>query len=273
MKFSLSQKISAHTAKIVIAACAAGAATLFVLNQLTYGLSFILFFLRFVLYTTALFIGLCRVPESSRFFKAARIVGRIIVYGALLFVISFGVLLALMIGDGTPEDTSGVEYVIIAGAGLRGAEPSPVLRQRLETALAVLEENPNAVAILTGGKGRREDITEAEAMRVYLVNRGIAEERLIKEEDSHDTAQNMAFATRIIRERGGEGPVRTAVVTSDFHMFRSKRLAERNGLDPVAAPARSKPAQWHYYLREYFSILIYVVELTGITLDTSSLGL
>ena len=117
MKFSLSRKISAQTAKIVIAACAAGAVALFVLNQLTYGLSFILFFLRFILYTVALFIGLCRMPESSRFFKAARVVRLLIVYGALLFVISFGVLLALMIGDGTPEDTHGVEYVIIAGAG------------------------------------------------------------------------------------------------------------------------------------------------------------
>lgn len=273
MKGSFAERISAKTALIVIAACGAGILTLFVLDFVTYGLAFILFFLRFILFATALYFGLCRVPKEARLFGVARFIRRGIVFCGLFFLITFGILLSLMIWDSTPGDTNGVEYVIVAGAGLRGSEPSPILRQRLERALVVLEENPDAVAILTGGKGKREDITEAEAMKIYLVNRGISEDRLLKEEASRDTAENIANATQILREKEVEGPVKTAVVTSDFHMFRSKRLAERNGLIPVAAPAQCSPAQWHYYFREYFSILIYVIELTGLTLDTSALGL
>ena len=56
-------------------------------------------------------------------------------------------------------------------------------------------------------------------------------------------------------------------------MMRGKLLAERNGMDVYAAPSPTRPQEFHYYLREYFSMLIYLVELTGITVDTWGLNL
>lgn len=126
------------------------------------------------------------------------------------------------------RDSENPEVVIVLGCALHGEIPSYMLSDRLSVALSVLERNPEAVCVVSGGKGVRETITEAEAMRRYLVRRGISAERIILEDRSTSTEENLRYSAEILRNAGISG--KTVVVTSDFHQYRADIYARRAGL-------------------------------------------
>lgn len=117
--------------------------------------------------------------------------------------------------------------VIVLGCQVRGETPSTMLARRLDAALETLSEHPNAVCVVSGGKGSGEDISEAEAMRRYLVERGIPDERIILEDRSVDTRGNIRFSAELLKERGIDSAV---IVTNEFHQYRADIYARRNGL-------------------------------------------
>ena len=119
------------------------------------------------------------------------------------------------------------EAVIVLGCQVRGEEPSVMLAKRLDAAIEVLSEYPDAVCVVSGGQGSGEDISEAEAMRRYLVGRGISEARVISEDKSTSTRENIAFSAEILKEYDIS---RAVIVTSDFHQYRAGLYAKRNGL-------------------------------------------
>ena len=96
------------------------------------------------------------------------------------------------------KGTAGLDYLIVLGAGVYGEEPSPALRSRTETAIRYLEENPGAKAVLSGGQGPGEAITEAECMARLMEAEGIAPYRLVKEEHSTTTAENIKNSYELI---------------------------------------------------------------------------
>lgn len=153
-----------------------------------------------------------------------------------------------------PEEPAAV--VIVLGAGVNGRTPSLTLRTRIEAAAAYLEKHPDTVAVLSGGQGPGEDITEAQAMRTALVGLGIPEERLLLEEKSTSTAENIAFSLGILAENGLEPAGGVGIVTNDFHLFRALRIAGENGVNAVGIPAEL-PWWWlsaNYYVREFFAL-------------------
>lgn len=199
---------------------------------------------------------------------------RLVLVGACLFLLSFVVVELLIVKNGQPEDTTGRSTLVVLGAGVHGETPSLTLVSRLEVAEQFLKENPEAVAILCGGQGPGEAITEALAMERYLTKNGIAKERLYREEESSDTAQNLQNAAALVEEHQLDDEM--VLLTNHFHMWRSKLLAQRYGLDCVALPATMPNVFFlkeNYYLREYFSLLIFSLEGMGITLDTSAIGM
>ena len=111
--------------------------------------------------------------------------------------------------------------------------------------------------IVSGGQGPGETITEAEAMKRYLVQHGISEDRIIKEDKSTNTKENLIFTRRLIREIDSKENIKITIVTSNFHMFRSRTLAKEVGFDEV----QSWSAPIHplliptYYVREYLAIV------------------
>lgn len=100
-------------------------------------------------------------------------------------------------GDGQPAD-----YVIVLGARVRGAKISNSLKQRLDRAIEYSEEYPNTVLVLSGGKGPGEEISEARAMYEYLQYNGIPEDKLLIEDQSSDTVQNIEFSRTVIDPTG-----------------------------------------------------------------------
>lgn len=176
------------------------------------------------------------------------IVGAIVVI-AIAVGAAAGVHMMGALGKAPAENAT----VVVLGCKVRGTVPSLSLYHRIEAAGEYLDEHPDAVGILAGGQGDAEDISEAECMYRYLVDWGIAPERLIKEEESTTTEENIANSLRIIEERGLSRDL--AIVTNGYHQYRAQLIAREQGLD--AGAVRAETAWWlvpTYTLREICAI-------------------
>lgn len=120
------------------------------------------------------------------------------------------------------------DYVIVLGAAVYGETPSVSLKNRVERAIAYLEAHPSAKAVVSGGRGEGEDITEAECMRRYMEARGVAPDRILTEEHSTSTMENLAFSKAIIEADGGGS---AAIVSSSYHLYRAKAMASSLGME------------------------------------------
>ena len=122
--------------------------------------------------------------------------------------------------------------------------PSNVLRYRLDAACDYLKGHPGSMAIVSGGQGLNEPISEASCMATYLRERGIDPGRIQLEDESRTTVENLRFCSRILREQGFDpATVRVGIVTNDFHLYRACRIARRQGLaGAVGIGAYSTPS-------------------------------
>lgn len=170
--------------------------------------------------------------------------------GALcLFLAVEGCIVSKM----TQQGEENLSYVIVLGAQVKGDHPSRALKRRIVKAAEYLEKNPETKAILSGGQGPGEDMTEAECMRQVLTELGISEDRLILEERSTSTKENLIFSARLapVKEE------RVGLITQNFHLYRSLKLANKQGYDSVCGIAA--PSEWlyqpHFMVREAFAIV------------------
>jgi uncharacterized SAM-binding protein YcdF (DUF218 family) len=149
-----------------------------------------------------------------------------------------------------------VDYIIILGARVKGTVPSLALKYRIDHAAMYLKENPETIAIASGGKGPGEDISEAESIKRELVGHGIDESRIILEDKSTDTYENIRYSKEFIPENAESG----LVVTNDFHIFRAKMIAENEDLQIDGLPAKTPiQAVVKSYLREYLALTKYFI--------------
>lgn len=184
--------------------------------------------------------------------KVKNIIMGIIVFG----IVSFVVLETVIITSAISTKKTDSDYLVVLGAGLRGEIPSLTLLQRLDKSLEYIKNNPNIKIVVSGGKGVGETITEAEAMKRYLTRHGVSEERVIKEEKSTNTSENLKFTAKILKELDKKESLKITIVTSDFHVFRAKFLAARQGFKADGYSVNSEPILMPtYYAREYFAVI------------------
>ena len=147
-------------------------------------------------------------------------------------------------------------YLIVLGAAVYGERPSLTLVRRLEGALDYLERYPESTAIVSGGMGKGETVTEALAMRDWLMQHGIPEERIIMEPEATSTEENLRYSFALIRDRGDDPDGNVAVVSSAYHLFRAKSMARLQGVEAagVAAPWGYKMVMLNYFIREAFGV-------------------
>lgn len=155
---------------------------------------------------------------------------------------------------GTADNvTYNEDYLIVLGCGLRGETPTEPLRARLDTALDYLEQNNSCKIIVSGGRGNGESITEAEAMRRYLTERGVAADRIITEGKSTSTSENFRFSNK--KTDNELASSQAAFVTNDFHIYRAYSLARLQGFTFTHIHADTS---WYNlapsYLREILAI-------------------
>lgn len=143
--------------------------------------------------------------------------------------------------------------VIVLGCRVKGRVPSKALVKRCHTAAEYMKTNKKAAAILSGGQGDDEDISEAECMFRSMTSYGINRDKLIKEEKSTSTYENMLYSKQIIDTLNLSENI--AVATSEYHMLRAKMYAQKVSLNPYSLPAKSIPIlRVPYFTREVFGI-------------------
>ena len=109
------------------------------------------------------------------------------------------------------------DYIIVLVC-LKYDTPSLALERRLEKAAEYMNKNGNAIAIVSGGQGKGETISEAQAMENYLLNHGIREDRIIKEDNSTSTYENFEYS-KLVMDEG-----QAVFVTNEFHVLRSELM-------------------------------------------------
>lgn len=184
---------------------------------------------------------------------------------ALFFAIVEGMIVAQMFKK--PQEN--LEYVIVLGAQVRGTTITKTLRKRLDAAVEYLEANPDTVAIVSGGKGDGEDLSEAECMYDYMIENGIDSDRIIMEDKSTSTDENIRFSMAIIEESyaqetgntDGEEPD-VGIITNNFHVYRTVKVCEKKGYEVNGIAADSDNILFvNYMVREFFALVQY--KLTG----------
>ncbi len=154
--------------------------------------------------------------------------------------ILLGVGLAVLIAFGSfifiygSNDTADYEEdtVIVLGCAVRGERVSIALAKRLDRAYEYHKVNPDAVIIVSGGQGAQEDISEALAMKRYLVAKGVPEDKIIMEDKSTSTITNFRNTLAIMKEKGISAE-NTVFVTNAFHIYRSATYAEAEGFPEI----------------------------------------
>ncbi len=187
-----------------------------------------------------------------RLSKTWRIVlAALLVLGAAVFAVFEAPVISNAKTDADPQS----DYLIVLGAGVNGSAPSLSMVNRLEAALDYLEAYPDAVAIVSGGQGAGEDVTEAAAMHDWLVAHGMPESRIVQEDQSTSTRENLENSFAIIRSRGGDPADGVAVVSSEYHLYRAKQMARALGAKPlgVAAETTLPTMRANYFIREAFA--------------------
>ena len=169
--------------------------------------------------------------------------------GFLFFVLVEGVILKGFFYSGKP----GLDYIIVLGAQVREYGPSVVLKYRLDRAYEYLKDNPETVCIVSGGQGYNEPCPEADVMKEYLVDRGIEASRILKEDQSHNTAENLQFSKDLVA--GSDASV--GIVTNNFQAFRGVTIAKKRGFEDASGiPAGSHPLYLpNNMLREFFGVI------------------
>ncbi len=149
------------------------------------------------------------------------------------------------------------DVVIVLGAGINGEKIPPQLRKRLDKAIFYHKKNPTALIVVSGGKGSDEKVTEASAMKKYLLENGIREELIITEESSVSTYTNFVNTKAILEERL-KSDIRIAFITSHYHIFRASVIAANAG---VSATHCGSGIEWYAIPIRYFRECAAIVKL------------
>ncbi|MEM5276406.1 YdcF family protein [Cupriavidus taiwanensis] len=160
------------------------------------------------------------------------------------------------ISESAPKATA-ARAIIILGSGTPHCAASPTLLARLDEGMTVARQWPAALVVVSGGRDFLRQCREADIMADYLTAHGLASDRLIREEQSTSTEENMRYSRRLLEQRGVRAVDPLVVVTSDFHLMRATWIARKAGFVAVVGAAAATPLYLRYnaWLREYFAVI------------------
>lgn len=147
------------------------------------------------------------------------------------------------------------DYIIVLGAGIIGSRVTPLLAARIEKGMELLCYNPNAVLIMSGGQGSGEDIPESKAMADYAIDKGVSAEKVILEQKSVSTEENLRFSRKLMNKQNPQ----IVIVTTAYHMFRALILAKRQNIKCVGFSAKTK---WYFTLNAFIREFVGYLRLT-----------
>ena len=173
-----------------------------------------------------------------------------------------GTTIAVIVSGQVKNTADGSEKtLVVLGCAVHGDRPSLVLTYRLQAALNFYEKNLDVNIVVCGGQGPQENVSEALAMKRWLVEHGVPDEQILMEARSTSTEENFRFAAELLRERGEDPSQPVAYVTNGFHCYRAGKYAAREGFTDARAVPAGLPAPQILasYLREALAVLYYWV--------------
>ena len=186
-----------------------------------------------------------------------RVVSVILCVGLLLFCVTEFFIIRASFGDADEP----AEYLLVLGAKVNANGSSYSLRNRIDAAYDYLTAHPDTIAILSGGQGANEPMTEAQCMYDELTEMGIDGERLWMEGASTSTWENLKFTLALIEEKTGSRPAHIAMVSSEYHLFRAGLFAKEFGLETTGVPAATTlpVLKLNYFFREAVAIWYFII--------------
>lgn len=163
---------------------------------------------------------------------------KIIAGGIVTLGLIFVIVTQCMVLTGFRNNPSAnLDYIIVLGSQVKPSGPAVVTRMRLDRAYEYAVENPETVIIVSGGQGSNEPASEASVMKDYLISRGIDESKILMEDQSTNTSENLQFSSQLYEDLSGS---RVGIVSSNFHIFRALAIAKKCGYtDITGIPADS----------------------------------
>lgn len=177
------------------------------------------------------------------------------------FIVLSGILLidATILIFAMNKNLNKTSCLMVLGAGLKGDKVSATLKTRLDGALQFIKNGDGYdFIVVSGGKGNDELISEAEAMRRYLVDNGVPNSKIVLEDESTSTFENFKFSKDVIVNQTGKyiEDVDVKVFTNSFHTMRSYFLGKRLGYDELSTYGTKTPFYLapYYYFREILAM-------------------
>ena len=205
-------------------------------------------------YTLIPLVGL-KFPVFAKL--AARVFSVCLIIGLLVVGSTEALIIHASFGDPKEE----VQYMVVLGAKVNADGPSVSLWDRICGAYEYLEEHPEVIAVVSGGQGTDEPITEAECMYRELVSLGIDPKRILREEEATSTWENFKFSLDLIEEKTGIRPAKLGVLSSEYHLFRASLFAKACGVEFVGIPAKTSRASQtiNHFMREVAGVWHYIL--------------
>ena len=207
-----------------------------------------------------LFYNVCNWTKK-RFPKSTRVVKTVFTILLCIGLLVMGVTEALIIHASFGDQDESCEYMVVLGAKVRPDGPSVSLMDRIRAAADYMNDHPDVIAVVSGGKGGDEPMTEAQCMFEELVKLGIDPDRIWIEDKATSTWENLHFALDLIEEKTGQRPEKIGLLSSEYHLFRAKMFAKECGVEAVGIPARtSRLSQMiNHFMREVAGVWHYII--------------
>ena len=232
----------------------------------------------------ALFLNFCMVGYSFSVLVCFAIIGIILVYkglnllakkyprdarglrrfftlilciGLLVVGITEGIIIEASFGD--PKEHC--DYMVVLGAKVRNDGPSVSLMDRIYAAKSYMDSHPDAIAVVSGGRGADEPMTEAQCMYEELVELGVDPQRIWIEDQATSTWENLNFSLNLIEEKTGTRPEKIGILSSEYHLFRASLFADACGVESVGIPAATSrlPQKINHFMREVAGVWHYLL--------------
>ena len=189
---------------------------------------------------------------------------RVLATVAFALIAIWGLTMAEIVITGRRDEARPAAAIVVLGAAQYVGRPSPVLRARLDHAIALWRAGLAPRLIVTGGRGEGDTTSEAAVSRRYALRRGVPDSAIVLENTGRTTRESLRGVAAIMNGQ----PRRDVILVSDpFHMLRLAILARRFGLEPLTSPTRTSPISqhrdqaWSYVLNESLKVpVVYLFE-------------
>lgn len=198
------------------------------------------------------------MPSPPRFYARASV--------AALAVLVLAWVASMVAVDqaGRRDHAQRADAIVVLGAAQYVGRPSPVLRARVDHAVALWKRGLAPTLILTGGTGAGDTVSEAAVARKYAMSKGVPDRAIVLEINGRTTSESVRAVARIMEDREQHSVI---LVSDPFHMLRLSILARRHGLEPYTSPTRTSPIdsnreqRWKYIVSESVKVpLAYIFE-------------